>query len=123
MNAVKGNVSNAVLMTIVGLLVGLIAGYWIGRGEGPRTATGSSPAQSATANCPHKLEPEDVYILAGFRCPGTADTQALLSDCHCAVAHGIEDMVKSKLAGGKSGEQIRAELIGEYGDRLKFTGQ
>ena len=123
MNGSKSNVTNTVLMTVVGLLIGVIAGYWIGRGEQPQSPTTSLTTQSATSNCPHELAPEDVYILAGFRCPGTDATQAALLDCHCAIAHGIKDRVKAKLAEGLTGDQIRTELIAEYGDRLKFIGQ
>ena len=121
MNGSKNTPVNAILMALVGLLIGFIGGYWVGRSS-PLPA-GNLPTLAATAECPHSLAAEDRYILAGFRCPGTIDSQALLLDCHCPTAHGIMDQVKSELAAGKMGSEIRAEIEAQYGDRLKFAGQ
>ena len=123
MNGSKTNAVNPILMAVVGLLVGLIGGYWIGHRNLVPVAGGTLPVDSATANCPHTLESKDAWILADFRCPGTDATQAPLLSCHCFTAHGIMDAVKSKLAAGISGEEIRADLIAEYGDKLKYAGQ
>ncbi len=123
MNGSKTNAVNPVLIAMVGLLVGLIGGYWIGHSNLVPISSGTLPVASTTANCPHTLESKDAWILADFRCPGTDATQAPLLNCHCLVAHGIMDLVKSKLAAGTAGEEIQADLIAEYGDKLKFAGQ
>jgi len=114
---------NAVLLVVVGLLVGFIGGYLVGQSFQPATTAGTQTAAGTTATCPHALDVKDAWIVAGFRCPGTADAQILLSDCHCPTSHGIEDRVKSELANGKTGDQIRQEFIAEYGDQLKFAGR
>lgn len=116
----KGQPVNAILMALVGLLIGFIGGYWVGRGNA--LPAGTVATQAAVAQCPHSLEEKDRWILAGFRCPGTADAQVLLLDCHCPTAHGIMDEVKSELAAGKTGEQVREQITQEFGDRLKFAG-
>lgn len=112
---------NAILMALVGLLIGFIGGYWAGRGTA--LPAGNVATQATTAECPHSLDQKDRYILAGFRCPGTETAQTLLLDCHCPTAHGIMDQVKSELAAGKRGETVREELTQQYGDKLKFAGQ
>ena len=119
----KTDTVNTILITVVGLLIGLIAGYFIGRGERPAISDAALSGQTSTENCPHVLDAKDRWILDGFRCPGSADSQVPLNDCHCVVAHEIQDRVRAALTAGKSGEQIREEIIAEYGDRLKFAGQ
>lgn len=114
---------NAVLLVMVGLLVGFIGGYLVGQGIQPAATVGGTQTAATAAACPHALDIKDAWIVAGFRCPGTPDAQVLLSDCHCPTSHGIEDRVKSELANGKTGDQIRQELMAEYGDQLKFAGR
>lgn len=121
MNGSKGTSVNAILLTLVALLIGFIGGYFVGR-DNPLPA-GTVATQATTQECPHQLDEKDRWILAGFRCPGTDNAQVLLLDCHCYTAHGIMDQVKSELAAGKSGDQIREEILQQYGDRLKFAGQ
>lgn len=122
MNGSKSGV-NAALLVVVGILVGFIGGYLVGQNVQTATTAGTQTATASTATCPHALDVKDAWITAGFRCPGTPDAQVLLSDCHCPTSHGIEDRVKSELANGKPGDQIRQELIAEYGDLLKFAGR
>jgi hypothetical protein len=124
-NGQKSTPVNAVLIGLVGILIGFIGGYWIGQSRAPAGAgqTGFFGQQTGAVTCPHELDPEDVSVIAGFRCPGTDDAQILLNDCHCAVAHGIKDLIKSELAAGKTHEEIRAQIEEQYGDRLKFSGQ
>ena len=117
----KNSSVNPILMALVGLLIGFIGGYWAGHST--TLPAGSVATQATTAECPHSLEQQDRYILAGFRCPGTDGAQVLLLDCHCPTAHGIMDQVKSELAAGKAGEVIREEIMQQYGDKLKFAGQ
>lgn len=117
MNAAKVNTA---LMLIVGLLVGFIGGYLIGQNNPGGIPSGSVATQTGAVQCPHALAPADRWILAGFRCPGTDSLQAALVDCHCPVAHGIQDRVKSELELGHTGERIRQELMDEYGRRLDF---
>jgi cytochrome c-type biogenesis protein CcmH/NrfF len=112
---------NAILMVLVGLLIGFIGGYFIGRSNALPAATIAT--QATQAECPHSLAQADRYVLAGFRCPGTDASQVLLLDCHCPTAHGIMDQCKSELAAGKSGEVIREEVMQQHGDKLKFAGQ
>lgn len=112
---------NAILMALVGLLIGFIGGYFIGRGNPLPASTVAT--QAAVAACPHELEVKDNWIIAGFRCPGTETAQVLVLDCHCPTAHGIKDMVKSELAAGKTGEEVREMVVQQYGDKLKFAGQ
>jgi cytochrome c-type biogenesis protein CcmH/NrfF len=117
----KNTSVNAILMALVGLLIGFIGGYWAGRGTA--LPAGNVATQATQAECPHSLAQQDRYILAGLRCPGTDASQVLLLDCHCPTAHGIMDQCKSELAAGKSGEVIREEIMQQYGDKLKFAGQ
>ena len=115
---------NAVLIGLVGILVGFIGGYLIGQGNAPVAVANQAAAFGQPAsNCPHNLELQDISVLAGFRCPGTEDSQTLLTDCHCGVSHGIMDLTKSELAAGKSHEEIRTQVQEQYGDQLKFKGQ
>jgi len=122
-NASKTSSLNNLLILVLGLLAGFIGGYFIGQKTPNGIPSGQFVAQANAVECPHALDEHDRYILAGFRCPATPDVQAILLDCHCAVAHSIMDRVKSELEVGKEGMVIRDELIAEYGDRLKFAGQ
>jgi len=120
MNGQKSGSVNVVLMALVGLLVGFIGGYFIGQRSAPAGAGMALTGAAGTVACPHTLESQDQWIIAGFRCPGTDDMQTALLGCHCAVAHALEDRVKAELAGGKTGQQVRDGLMMEYADRLKF---
>jgi cytochrome c-type biogenesis protein CcmH/NrfF len=120
-NGSKGGSVNAILIALVALLVGFIGGYLVGR-QSP-LAAGTVATQATVAECPHQLDEKDRWILAGFRCPGTETAQVLLLDCHCHTAHGIMDQVKSELAAGRTGTEIREEIMNQYGDLLKFPGQ
>ncbi len=111
---------NTALMLIVGLLVGFIGGYLIGQTNPGGIPAASVASQTGATQCPHALAEQDRWILAGFRCPGSDALQAALADCHCVVAHGIQDRVKSELEAGRTGEQIRQELMDEYGAQLEF---
>ena len=118
--------TNVVLMAVVGLLVGFIGGYFIGQHSAQQSAALANTAAVGAANgvvCPHQLDAKDQWIIAGFRCPNTDTAQVALLGCHCPVAHNIEDLVKAQLASGKTGQQVRDQLMMEYGDRLKFRGQ
>jgi cytochrome c-type biogenesis protein CcmH/NrfF len=124
MNGQKSGAVNIVLMAVVGLLVGFIGGYFIGQRNAPiATTTALAGATTPGAPCPHQLDGKDQWIIAGFRCPGTETEQAALLGCHCPTAHGIEDRVKTSLAAGKTGQQVRDELMMEYGARLNFRTQ
>ena len=124
MNGTKSNAVNAVLMALVGLLVGFIGGYLIGQSRPQQVVEGTLASQvGQPVKCPHDLEPKDAWIEAGFRCPNTDTVQILLSDCHCPVAHALKDRIKAELSQGKTGQEVRAELIAEYGDRLKLRGE
>jgi len=121
-NGTKSNTVNAVLMALVGLLIGFIGGYLIGQGR-PQPTTITSTGQTTPGPCPHDLDAKDAWIEAGFRCPATDTVQVLLSDCHCPVAHALKDRIKAELSQGKKGQEIREGLIAEYADRLKLRGE
>ena len=123
MNGQKSSAVNVVLMALVGLLVGFIGGYFVGQRSAPAGAGTVAANAAGVVNCPHQLETKDQWIIAGLRCPGTEDAQVALLGCHCTIAHTIEDRVKSELAAGKTGQQIRDELMMEYGARLNFKTQ
>lgn len=120
MNGQKSGSANTVLMALVGLLLGFIGGYFVGQRTAPAGAGTMIAGQPGAVSCPHTLESKDQWIIAGFRCPGTEDSQVALLGCHCNIAHAIEDRVKAELAGGKTGQQVRDGLMMEYADRLKF---
>jgi len=120
-NGAKSSTINAILMALIGLLIGFIGGYLIGQGR-PQAPVTTLATQTAPTNCPHDLESKDAWIEASFRCPGTDTVQVLLSDCHCPIAHALKDRIKAELAQGKQGQEVRQTLIAEYGDRLRLRG-
>ena len=124
MNGQKAGSVNTILMAVVGLLIGFIGGYFIGQRSAPTVAQMAGQTTAGTPLfCPHDLEPKDQWVLAGYRCPATDTAQVALVMCHCNLSHSIHDKVKSELAAGRTGQQIRTELEIEYADRLKFRGQ
>ena len=123
MNGQKSGGVNVILIALVGLFVGFIGGYVVGQRTHITTAGHATSIAGETAFCPHELDAKDQWILAEFRCPATDSAQFPLSDCHCAVAHGIKDYVKAELAAGRKGQEIREALIAQYGDRLKFRSR
>ena len=111
---------NVVLMAIVGVLVGFIGGYFIGQNMAPAANIAAGTLAAGSAPCPHTLDAKDQWIIAGFRCPGTDTMQVPLLGCHCPTAHGIEDKVKSEIAAGQTGQQVRDGLMAEYHARLNY---
>ncbi|HEX9750862.1 MAG TPA: hypothetical protein VGB22_06220 [candidate division Zixibacteria bacterium] len=106
---------NLALVLVVSLLLGFVGGFLFGQ-NGPAAA---GVATTVINRCPHTLDLEDQYILAGFKCPNPAD-QVPLNGCHCMLAHQIMDRVKDELGQGKSGSEIRREIETEYGSRLQM---
>ncbi|HUU46760.1 MAG TPA: hypothetical protein VM118_13605 [Acidobacteriota bacterium] len=104
---------NLALVLVASLLLGFVGGYLVGQ-RGPIPAV----MRTATAGCPHDLDPSDAYIVAGFICPNPAH-QDLLINCHCEIAHALKDRIKQELSEGKDGTQIRRELEEQYGARLQ----
>ena len=105
---------NLWLILTVALLIGFASGLMAAR-SGPLTAR---VATTVINRCPHTLDINDEYILAGFICPNPADLIPL-SGCHCTLAHQIMDRVKEELGHGIEGAEIRRTIEAEYDDRLK----
>ena len=82
---------NLLLILTVALLIGFASGLLAAR-SGPLTAR---VATTVINRCPHTLDINDEYILAGFICPNPADLIPL-SGCHCTLAHQIMDRVKEE---------------------------
>lgn len=110
----KSGPVNILLIGLLGLLLGSILGYSVGR-HGP-IAVASDPGIAPPD--PYALSIEDEYIIEGFSCPAPA-CQDPLSTCHCDVANQIKTRVKLELGQGKEGSVIREELIAEYGAQLR----
>jgi cytochrome c-type biogenesis protein CcmH/NrfF len=123
MNDQKSGSMNTVLMAVVGLLIGFIGGYFIGQHNSPATSQALLAQTANTTTLPPQLQSKDEWIVAGFRCPNTDTVQISVLDCQCYVSRGIKDHVNAELTAGKTGDQIRSELLMQYGDRLKFHGQ
>lgn len=117
MNAVRENLSgvNPSLVLVLCLLVGGIAGFFVGQG-GPI----ASQVTLTTGVDPSLLSPVDEYIIAGFRCPSPACPQCELRNCDCAEAQTLRNKVKQELGQGKDGTVIRQEMMAQYGNQLKM---
>jgi hypothetical protein len=105
---------NPTLVLVFCLLVGGVAGFFVGQG-GPI----ASSVAVQTGTDPTLLTALDEYIIAGFRCPSPACPQCELRNCECAESQGIRERVKQELAQGKDGTVIRQELMAQYGAQLQ----
>ena len=112
----KSGPVNILLVALLGLLVGSMVGYTVGR-HGPM-AVAADPGIAPPD--PFALSAEDEYIIAGFSCPAPACQDPLLT-CHCDVANDIKTKVKQELGQGKEGSVVRQELIAQYGAQLRKT--
>ena len=114
---IEGNPAriNTLLLLLVGLLSGGIVGYLLAQSE-----TSSTPATAAiqtTIQLNDVLPIEDVWIVGGFSCPVPGCTKPLLT-CQEALPRQIRDWVNSERVRGRSGEEIRAEIIQTHGPSL-----
>ena len=108
---------NSLLLTVVGFLIGVILGYMYGYSEDPGYT--SSAAGNATSLNDY-IAPENRWILEGMNCPSPNCTKTLLK-CTGDVARRHRDWVNKQLTAGRSGRDIRNELIQNHGDALFET--
>ena len=114
-NGNKAALINTLLIFVVALLVGGIAGYVIGQNGATPIAT-TAPVQTA-APLNDVLGIQDVWIVEGFSCPMPNCTRPLLS-CPDPLARQIRDWVNSQLAAGRDGAAIRGEIVQTHGAAL-----
>lgn len=108
---------NSLLLLVIGLLVGVIAGYMYGRSEGPgRTAAVSGNATLLN----DRIAPENQWIVEGMNCP-MLDCNNTLLECSGDLPRQIRDWVNKQLATGRAGQDIRNEIIRTHGDNLFKT--
>jgi cytochrome c-type biogenesis protein CcmH/NrfF len=109
---------NSILLLIIGLLVGVIAGYMYGKSENPGGQAMGGTASSVLLN--DRLAEENQWIVQGLNCPMAGCTNPLL-ECQGELSRRIRDWVNSQLAAGRSGQDIRNEIIRTHGDNLFKT--
>ncbi|HUU44792.1 MAG TPA: hypothetical protein VM118_03580 [Acidobacteriota bacterium] len=106
---------NLALAFIIGVCAGGISGYLIG-GFPPPAAPGQGD-HGMPIHYPEALSVENAWILEGFSCPEPACTNTLLA-CQGNLPRRICSWVNEQLAKGRSGEDIRAALIRQHGEKL-----
>lgn len=114
-NANKSGLINTVLLTLVALLGGGIAGYLVGQSQSPPTVA-TNPVQIA-APLNDVISVQDVWIVEGFSCPTPGCTNPLLTCTH-PLARQIRDWVNRQRGTGRDGQSIRAEIIQVNGANL-----
>jgi len=109
---------NSILLLIIGLLVGTIAGYMYGRSDIPAgQATGGT---TSTVLLNDRLAQENQWIVAGLNCPMDNCTNTLL-ECSGELPRRVRDWINGQLAAGRAGQDIRNEIIRTHGDKLFKT--
>ena len=110
---------NTILLLIVGLLAGGIVGYILGhQGAVQSTATGQVALQLDDV-----LSVEDAWIVDGLTCPMPGCRNPLLT-CQGELPRRIRDWINSQLRAGRTGDEIRAEIIATHGQNvLKLQNQ
>lgn len=116
-NAQTGGRVNSLLLLVIGLLVGVIAGYMYGRSENP---TGTSNITGTTGFLNDRIAPENQWIVEGLNCPMPGCTNTLL-ECSGDLPRQIRDWVNKQIAAGRAGQDIRNEIIRTHGDNLFKT--
>ncbi len=109
---------NSVLLLIIGLLVGVIAGYMYGRTDTPQQVVRSGGAANQFLN--DRIAAENQWIVEGMNCPMPNCTNTLL-ECQGDLPRQIRHWVNSQLSAGRSGQDIRNEIIRTHGDNLFKT--
>ncbi len=109
--------TNAFLLLVIGLLVGVIVGYMYGRLDSPGGTAGVS---GDTALLNDRLAPENQWIVEGFNCPMLGCTNTLL-ECSGDLPRRVRDWANKELAAGRLGQDIRNEIIQTHGDNLFKT--
>jgi len=108
---------NSLLLLVIGLLVGVIAGYMYGRSESPGSTTAGS---GTTMLLNDRIAPENQWIVEGLNCPMVNCNNTLL-ECSGDLPRQIRDWVNKQLATGRAGQDIRDEIIRTHGERLFKT--
>ena len=108
---------NSLLLLVIGLLVGVIAGYLYGRSGNPG---GTPAATGSTALLNDRLAPENLWIVEGMNCPMPGCTNKL-AECSGELPRKVRDWINRELANGRSGQDIRSEIIRVHGDNLFKT--
>ena len=116
-NAQTAGRINSILLLVIGLLAGAIAGYLYGRSGSP----GGSPATAGnTALLNDRLAPENQWIVDGMNCPMPGCTN-MLAECSGELPRKVRDWINRELAAGRSGQDVRSEIIRVHGDNLFKT--
>ena len=108
---------NALLLLIIGLLIGVIGGYLFGRSENPGGTAGMT---GTTTFLNDRLAAENQWIVEGMNCPMPNCTNTLL-ECSGDLPRQIRDWVNKQVAAGRAGQDIRDEIIRTHGDKLFKT--
>ncbi len=114
----SGGRVNSVLLLIIGLLVGVIAGYMYGRTDTPQQAVTTGTTTNQFLN--DRIAAENQWIVEGLNCPMPGCTNTLL-DCGGDLPRQIRHWVNAQLSAGRSGQDIRDEIIRTHGDNLFKT--
>jgi len=107
---------NTVLLVLVALMGGGIAGYFVGQSQQQQPVTTTAPIQFA-APLNDVLALQDVYVVEGFSCPTPGCTNPLLTCTH-PLARQIRDWVNKQRGMGRDGQSIRQEIIQVNGANL-----
>lgn len=104
---------NTILLLVVGLLAGGIVGYIIGhQGAAQNVIPGTVALQLNDV-----LSPDNAWIVDSLTCPMPGCYNPLLS-CQGELPRRIRDWVNSQLNSGRSGDEIRAEIIATHGQNV-----
>jgi len=108
---------NTVLLLVVGLLAGGIVGYLVGHSGAVRTTSTGALALQLNDILPE----EDAWIVEGLTCPMAGCYNPLLV-CQGELPRRIRDWVNAQRRAGRSGQEIRAEIISTHGANVQKLG-
>jgi len=108
---------NVVLLVLVALMGGGIAGYFVGQSQRQPAMTTVAPIQMTTTPLNDVLSVQDVWIVEGFSCPTPGCTNPLLTCTH-PLALQIRDWVNKQRGMNRDGQSIRQEIIQVNGANL-----
>ncbi|MBI3872488.1 MAG: hypothetical protein HY304_05370 [candidate division Zixibacteria bacterium] len=108
---------NMALLLIVALLIGAIGGFLVGRAMLTPLPPAQVAAQPALNQLNDVLSAENVWIVEGFSCP-MPDCHNPLATCQGELPRRIRDWINSQLASGRSGKDLREEVIRTHGQAL-----
>ena len=108
---------NSLLLLVIGLLVGVIAGYMFGRSENPGRQSGGA---GTTLLLNDRITAENQWIVAGMNCPEPGCTNTLL-ECNSNLSRQVRNWVNQQLDAGVPGQEIRRGIIQANGATLFKT--